>query len=77
MTKLYGTPEEIAEFVAAYQRGVEENRARIAAGAFGDVPDPLTEEDETILDRIWDELRREGQERAARMRAAKKKESSR
>ena len=50
-------PEIVARFKAAYEAGVAADRARIAAGQYGDVPDPLTAEDEAILDRAWDALR--------------------
>lgn len=57
--QLYGTPEEIAEFKAAHAARVEENRKRIAAGDYGDVPQKLTDEDERILDQAWRELAEE------------------
>ena len=57
--RLYGTPEEIAEFEAERAVRIKEGRRRIAAGQYGDVPDELTEEDERILDRIWRELAEE------------------
>jgi hypothetical protein len=46
-----------AEDQAAFRRWQAEQRAaedrRIAGGDVGDVPDPLTDEDEAILDRVW------------------------
>lgn len=58
---LYGNapPEVIAEFEAAHAARVEENRRRIAAGDYGDVPQKLSEEDEAALDRAWEMLRQE------------------
>ena len=52
-------PDVIAEFEAARAARIEENRRRIAAGQYGDIPDELTEEDERILDQIWGELAEE------------------
>ncbi len=52
-------PEVIAAFEAAHAARVEENRRRIAAGQYGDIPDELTEEDERILDQVWRELAEE------------------
>ena len=58
---IYGTapPEVIAEFEAAHAARVEENRRRIAAGDYGDVPQKLTADDEAALDRAWATLREE------------------
>jgi hypothetical protein len=62
-------PEVIAEFEAARAIRIEENRRRIEAGQYGDVPDELTEEDERILDRIWRECAEEEAAEAERIAA--------
>ena len=51
--ELGGTEESRQRLLESYQRRCRENDARIDAGEVGDVPDPLTEEEEERLARAW------------------------
>lgn len=54
--RLGGSAEDQEVFRQERARSIAEFRRKLASGEpIGDVPDPLTAEDEEILDRVWAE----------------------